>query len=403
MSPGENKIIGGNARLVRNINRAAILNLIREQQPISRVKISRITGLNKSTVSSIVAELLENDYLVENLVLDNHVGRNPYQLQLKTGRYFVGAVNIDSRLIRAAIVDIDGRVKMKSELQNTFSGPQEFVGAAVDLVNRLQKKLTIKELVGIGVTIAGLIDQRSGYVTVAPNLGWKDVPLGDLFNEHPGCNSSVYFENDAGASALAELWFGTGLVKSYSNFVFVSVGAGLGTGIVIDRKVLEGKSFAAGEFGHMNLFDHGESCVCGNEGCWEAYASDRATVRRYLEKTDKKIDESNPLLIQDVCSAADKGDKIAESVLKKTGYYLGLGVSNILRALDPPAIVIGGRILQSWDIIYPEILTGLARRSFFGLEKKVMVLPSSLKERPRLIGAATLVLREFFSDYRITK
>lgn len=397
------KIISGNARLVRNINRSAILNLIREQQPISRVNISRITGLNKSTVSSIVSELLENEYLVEELVSDKNIGRNPYQLRLKIGKHFVGAVNFDSHIIRVAIVDIDGTVIVKDELQNTFDIPIDYVKAAVTKLNQFQKKLAIKELVGLGVTIAGLIDPRSGYVIVATNLNWKDVALGKLFLEHPDCNTAIHFENDAEASALAELWFGKGLIKNYSNFVFVSVGAGIGTGIVIDHKILEGSSYAAGEFGHMAIFDHGEHCVCGNKGCWEAYASDKATLKRYIHKKNIANSDPNNLSIQDVCTAANMGDKIAINVIKKTGNYLGLGISNILRALDPPAIVIGGRILQSWDMIYPEILKGLSKRSFLGLEKKVKILPSSLSERPRLIGAATLALREFFRDYRITR
>ena len=403
MPGSRTNIIGGNSRLVRNINRSAILNLIREQQPISRVTISRITGLNKSTVSSIVSELLESDYLVEELVSDKNIGRNPYQLRLKIGKHFVGAVNFDTRLVRVAIVDIDGRVVIRGELQSSYESPREYVEAAVVKLNQFQEELNIKELAGIGVTIAGLIDSKSGYVIVAKNLGWEDVTLGEMFREHPDCNTEVHFENDAEASALAELWFGKGSIKNYSNFVFVSVGAGIGTGIVIDRKVLEGTSYAAGEFGHMTIFEHGEACVCGNEGCWEAYASDKTTVKRYIHKKNTQADNQDQLTIKDVCAAANKGDEIAVSVLKETGKYLGVGMSNILRALDPPAIVLGGRILQSWDIIYPEILEGLSKRSFFGLEKKVKVLPSSLTERPRLVGAATLALSEIFRDYRITR
>lgn len=403
MSINSTKIIGGNSRLVRNINRSAILNLIREQQPISRVNISRITGLNKSTVSSIVSELLENDYLVEELVSDNNIGRNPYQLRLKVGKHFVGAVNFDSRLVRVAIVDIDGKVIKKDEIQRDFETPGDYVDAALAKLKQVQKELAIGELLGIGVTITGLINPKSGFVIMATNLGWKNVDLGELFKRHPDCDTDVHFENDAEASALAELWFGKGTIKNYSNFVFVTVGAGIGAGIVVDRKVIEGNSFASGEFGHMIIFDHGEPCVCGNEGCWEAYASDKATVKHYMRERKIDFGSNDKLSIKDVCSAAAEGDNVAADIIKKTGYYLGLGISNILLALDPPAIVVGGRILQAWNIIYPEILTGLSKRSFLGLEKNVKVLPSSLSERPRLIGAATLALSEFFRDYRITK
>ena len=167
--------------------------------------------------------------------------------------------------------------------------------------------------------------------------------------------------------------------------------------------MIEGKSFAAGEFGHMNILAHGEMCVCGNKGCWEAYASDRATVRRYLRRKNSEPHESTPILVKDVIRAAKTRDPLAIEVLKETGKYIGMGISNIIRALDPQAIIIGGHILQVWDLIYPDILAGVSERSFFGLEKRVKILPSSLTERPRLIGAATLILERIFNDYKIIK
>ena len=109
-----------------------------------------------------------------------------------------------------------------------------------------------------------------------------------------------------------------------------------------------------------------------------------------------------PVMVKDVIRAAQDGEAIAISTLKETGWYLGIGISNVIRVLDPQAIVVGGHILQVWDMIYPDILAGLSKRSFFGLEKRAKILPSSLSERPRLIGAATLALERFFSDYKIT-
>jgi predicted NBD/HSP70 family sugar kinase len=403
LSDKKNKIIGGNAKLVRNINRAAILNLIRERQPISRVNISKITKLNKSTVSNIVSELLENTYIVEELVADNNVGRNPLELRLNVGCYHVGAVNFDTKIIRVVIVDIGGKVVSRSEYRPVSNSPEEYVEKAVNCLNELKRKLGITHLKGIGVTIAGLINPNNGYVIVAPNLDWKDVKLSDIFQKYGVQSSIIRYENDAEASALAELWYGNGLIKNFSNFVFVSVGAGLGTGIVINRRVIDGVSYAAGEFGHMNIFENGESCVCGSTGCWEAYASDRATVKRYLARKKIKQNESMPIMFRDVIQAAQKKDVVAVEVLKETGEYLGMGISNILRALDPPAIVIGGHILQVWDVVYEDILGGMSKRSFFGLEKSTKILPSSLSERPRLIGAATLALERFFNDYKIVK
>jgi len=400
MKPSNNTVIGGNAKMVRSINRATILNLIRERQPISRISISKVTKLNKSTISSIVAELLDEEFLVEELVSDNNIGRNPYQLRLNPQRHFVGAVNFDTKLVRVAIINLNGKVLTQKETAVKNATPQEYVKEAINRLNLLKSQLSISTLEGIGVTISGLIDPLDGYVMFAPNLGWKDVRLSDLFKKYDKNKTLFRFENDAEASAVGELWYGKGEIRMHSNFVFVSVGAGIGAGIVIDRKVIEGVSYAAGEFGHMTIHENGLKCICGNEGCWEAYASDKATLKRFSER--KKMNKRQ-VIIDDVYRSALDGDREALAVVKETGLYLGEGIANILRALDPPAIVIGGRILAVWNIIYPEILKGLSRHSFFGIEKRVKILPSSLDERPRLIGSATLVLSEIFRDYRIIK
>jgi predicted NBD/HSP70 family sugar kinase len=358
-------------------------------------------GLNKSTVSNIVAELLEEDLIYEEVVSDQNVGRNPLDLRLKLGSHFVGAINFESKILRIAIADIDGTIRKKEEYDSLQNDPEYRVKQAIDKLCKLMEKLGIENLVGVGITVAGLIDPQSGFVIVAPNLDWKNVELGKIFKKYKE-DMTFHFENDAEASALAELWFGKGDIKKYSNFVFVSIGAGIGTGIVIDYKVVEGRIYAAGEFGHIPIFERGEPCVCGYFGCWEAYASDRATVKWY--KRRKNIsDEDQKIKLVDVLKAVDQNDEDAIKVIKDTGSYIGYGISNIIRALDPQAIVLGGRILQVWDLIYPEILKGLSHRTFFGLEKSVKILHSSLKERPRLIGAATLALKEFFNDYRIIK
>ena len=398
-----NKIVGGNAKLVRSINRAAILNLIRERQPISRIEISKIMKLNKSTVSSIVTELLQKNFLVEEHIEDKNVGRNPIHLRLNVGFYFVGAVNFDTKIIRVAIVDIEGKVVAREEYCPKGNSPDEYVAKSLNCLKNLRDKLKIDKLEGIGITIAGLINPKNGYVLFAPNLEWKNVDLNEIIQKYNTCTVPIEYKNDAEASALAELWFGNGMINSYLNFVFVSVGAGIGTGIVINKSVVEGASYAAGEFGHMNILEKDEMCVCGSKGCWEAYASDRATVKRYLAKTKNIPNKDKPVLVKDVIESAKNNDEIAVKVLKETGKYLGMGISNIIRALDPPAIIIGGHILKAWDIIYEDILDGLSKRSFFGLEKSVKILPSSLSVRPRLIGAATLILKRIFSDYKITK
>lgn len=393
-------VIGGNAKVVRSINRSGILNIIREMQPISRVTISKLTGLNKSTVSNIVTELLEEDLIYEEMLQDQNVGRNPLQLRLKLGRNYVGAINLDSAVSRVAIADIDGTFVARDRFDTRSDDPEGFVNECIDRLIALAEGNGAIHLQGIGVSIAGLVDVSRDVIINAPNIGWKEFDIGKVFHERLPRDMVVRFQNDAKASALAELWFGRGPIKEISNFVFLTVGIGIGTGVMLGKNVLDGYSNAAGEFGHMTMFPQGEYCGCGNYGCFEAYASDRATVVRYNRL--KKQDGAAKLL-EDVLDRAGNNDPLAIKAIKETGYYLGMGIANIIKSLDPEAIVVGGKIVQKWDIIYPEILRAVNQHTLFGIERNVRILPTSLTVRPRLLGAATLALKEIFHEYKIVK
>ena len=395
------KLISGNAKVVRNINRAVILNIIRTKQPISRVKIAKLTGLNKSTVSSIVSDLLLEEIISEQVKADQNVGRNPLDIYLRSGKYLVGAINIDAALTRFAIVDVDGTVLITSEIDTKPQNPTEFVEYCMDQLFILCEQKKINSLYGLGVSIAGIVDPNKLVVKFAPNLGWENFDIGSVIKRKWPDVNLLAIGNDAKSSALAELWFGTQGVP-LSDFVFLSVGPGLGAGIVVDRKILEGETHASGEFGHMIIFEGGEMCVCGNHGCWETYASDRATVKRYIARKQTSSQQSIDLVIEDIVELAKLGDSTAIEVLKQTGYYLGLGLVNIIKSIDPRAIIMGGKIIQAWDIIYPEIMNVVKLRAFFGnKEKSTLILPTTLKIRPRLLGAATLAIKEIFEDYKI--
>ncbi len=401
MSSRNTNLITGNAKVLRGINRGMILNIIREKQPISRINIARLTGLNKSTVSSIISELLKDDLIFEEVNEDQNVGRNPINLSLKLGKYYVGAINIDSSLTRFAVADIDGSVKGTSSFETESKEQNKFIEKCAAEILRLCKNHGISRLEGLGVSVAGIVDSEKLTVNFAPNLGWEDFNIGALLKEKLPQVKNISVGNDAKSSALAELWFGSHELD-LSNFVFLSIGQGIGSGIVVENKLLNGEFQASGEFGHMIIYEGGELCTCGNNGCWEAYASDRAIVKRYIEKKPGKIDHSVDFIAQDIIDLAKKNDAVAIEILKQTGYYLGLGIANIIKAIDPHAIIIGGKITQVWDIIYPEIMTIVKQRAYFGKKKNIKILPTTLTTLPRLMGAATLAIEEIFDGYKIT-
>ncbi len=394
-------IIGGNAKVVRNINRSMVLNIIRSRQPISRTKLARLTGLNKSTISSIVADLLEEELITEEIKIDQNIGRNPLDLSLKLGKYLVGAISIDAALTRIAIADIDGSICGTCSITTEPQQPENFIKTCLTELNRLRIENNLSELHGLGFSIAGIVDSKKLIVNFAPNLGWENFNLGEAVKKLLPDIEILAVGNDAKNSALAELWFGNHGMN-LANFVFLQVGPGIGSGIVVGNKILDGEFHASGEVGHMIIFEGGELCVCGNHGCWERYASDRATISRYAVKKFGSMDLTNNITVDDIVENANNNDEVAREVLSQTGYYLGMGIANIIKAFDPHAIIVGGRIIQAWDLIYPEIIEIVSQRAFYGKKKNSIILPTSLKIRPRLLGAATLAIKEIFNDYKIT-
>jgi predicted NBD/HSP70 family sugar kinase len=359
-----------------------------------------MTRLNKSTVSSIVASLIAEDLIAEDLDRNQEVGRNPINLRVKRGRHYVGAIYFDSVKTELAVVDIDGTVERREEIRTDANQPTQFISRCLDKLNTLRNNFDTHSFRGIGVTVAGIVDSMQSKVVYAPNLGWEDLELGKIIREQAPDIEMITVENDAKASALAELLLGKNRVNP-ANFVFLSVGAGIGAGIVVDNHILSGSSHAAGEFGHVTILEGGEPCSCGNKGCWEVYASDRATIRRYVGDKKLTADQASRITISDIIDLAKKGDGPAREAVTKTAQYIGLGIASIIRAFDPEGIVIGGPITQSWDLVYPHIMETVNRRGFFGKQRNTTILPTSLSGNPPLLGAAALSIRKIFTDYRI--
>ena len=389
-----------NSKVVRNLNRSVILNLIRESGPISRVKISQLTNLNKSTVSNIVTGLLDEELLIEDFGKGGTVGRSPINLRLRTGKHIFGAIYFDSVTTKIAIVGIDGTMKHTADMETQASRPEQFAQLCLEKLGMIRRQFHFPPFTGIGVSVAGIVDPALSKVVFAPNLGWADLDLAKIIRDCYPEVRIISLENDAKASAVAELWFGKHDIN-LSSFVFLLVDRGIGAGIVVDKNVLYGESHAAGEFGHMTLIEGGDLCSCGNSGCWEMYASDRATVLRYLAARHADPALSPRISMDDIIEKTRNHDDIPRKVLKESAYYLGLGIANIIKSVDPGAIIIGGKITQAWDIIYPEIMRTLGKRALLGKQRETGILPATLPTPP-LLGAAALSIRKFFTDFRVT-
>jgi predicted NBD/HSP70 family sugar kinase len=314
-------------------------------------------------------------------------GRPPRNLHVNAESYYVLAVDIGVSDTVFAVSDFNGRVLQRRSLI-TEGSPEEFLNRLCDEIDGLVKTKYPRIRFGaIGVSVPGLIDRDTGTVEVSPNLEWKDVPLRSIMSERLGL--PVFVENDANAAAFSEFWYGPLNEAKVNNLIFILVVEGLGTGLVINGELHVGSRHGLGGFGHMSIDPSGELCSCGRRGCWETFASERATVERYHRVTAK---QGLPFVdLKDLIALANRGDEMALQSLRITAEYLGEGISNLAHGIFPETVVIGGNITAAWPIIEPVIQQRL--RSRYIVSPDQITIRAASVDRPSLYGAIPIALQ----------
>jgi predicted NBD/HSP70 family sugar kinase len=377
---------------IRDINKQIVLNYVRARSPISRAEIARETSLQRSTVSAIVDELQAEELIEETGTGDSTGGRKPTLLKLRTGKPVAIGVDVTPSVTTIVLADLAGNLLEAHEFPTSSD---------IRYMNK-QILTKVKELVDrypdagleVGMSIPGIADQTSGEILYVPYFQWSNWDIGRQITEQTG--ASVVIENDANAVALAELWFGNDEIKRMRNFIMVFVAEGIGTGIIIDGQVYRGENGAAGEFGHMFVGEDAPvDCSCGRRDCWEAHASEKALLQRYLSSHGNGGGGS--MSIEHLIGLAMNGEQRAIEQLKLNGKYLGIGISNLLIGFSPQAIVISGSITKAWDLIKDEIQAA-GQRSIRQEVKRTEIIPSSLGERPSTLGSISLVLARKFAS-----
>lgn len=262
-----------------------------------------------------------------------------------------------------------------------FSNPENFLSAIKAELLRFEE---FKSFSAISIGVPGLIS-ADGVVVVSPNFPeWKELKVKQLIEQEFSC--PVYVENDANLFVLGEGFAGS--AKEYSSYVGITIGTGIGGGIVIDGKLLKGAKGMAGEIGHMVIHPAGPECGCGNKGCLEAYSSGLAMKRQMLQLTGLELEAI------EIYGLAKKGDKKAQKVFEKSAYHLGIGIANIVNVLDVPCIVIGGGISSAFDIMEDSIKKGFKDHTFKIHFETVKIVQSQLKDLSSLYGAFSLIKKE---------
>jgi glucokinase len=303
-------------------------------------------------------------------------------------QYAVG-IDIGGTKISIVLGTSSGKILARREIP-TWTGAQTKVCVKELAANLraliIHSGVSPKKILGIGVGCPGAVNSRLGILPRSPNLpGWKGIPLRNILQKATGL--PVCLANDANAAALGESFFGAG--KDSRNFIYITVSTGIGGGIVIDGKLYEGPGFVAGEIGHISIVPEGKRCACGQRGCLEAYASGTAIAGFYREIKKKKVAGA-----KEVGVAARTGDKLAVESYRQAGYYLGIGIANLLNILNPEKVVIGGGVLKSaHKIFWQTMMKSAKQHAWPEAFRTTKILRSQLKGHVGDLGALALVFK----------
>jgi len=381
----------GSSEIARDINRDIVLELIRFRQPVSRVDLSRLSGLQPSTISAIVEELIEEKWVKMGAVIQGLRGRPSTMLSVNDE---LVTLALDLRPDRAilAVIDLTGRF-LAQETVTTVSSAERATAKIMERMQQLRSQYSDKSFEGVGVSVPGRVHPVTQRILLAPNLKWHDFDLkGEL---EKGLGLQVEIDNDANACLLSELWYGR--LEGVRNAVLVAVSEGIGTAIVAGGQLQLGFNGLAGEFGHVPVDPSGPMCGCGQRGCWETVASSRAALHFYRELVPK-----GPLLnIQELLRLAEEGDKYAEEAVYRQTKALGKGLRLITAALSPELILITGEITSCWEKFGPTVQ--------IELESNMLVQPAPRLATAgdgylaRLSGASAMLLQRHSRYHRSTR
>ncbi|PZE20728.1 ROK family transcriptional regulator [Paenibacillus xerothermodurans] len=383
----------GDLNLMKQINKSIVLEHVKKHAPISRAKIAEITGLTKATVSTLVHELIDSRLVQEIGEGASSGGRKPMMLLFNhTAGYAVG-VELGVGHISAVLTDLAGHIVEHTEAAHSNDSVDAVIHRLIGCIEEMRGRAPDGPygIVGIGIGIPGIADER-GHVLFAPNLGWEGVPLRARIEEH--FRLPVVIDNEANAGALGEKEFGAGV--NTSHLIYVSVSSGIGTGVIINGQLYRGVSGFSGEIGHTSIEFNGRACRCGNVGCWELYASEQAMLQQ------AQMLPGRPTDVAALARLAEQDNPEAAALLDQTGYYLGVGLINVINTFNPEQIIIGGSMVALKQWLLPPILQCIQQRSLPLTRAGLEIEFSALRGRSTLLGAASFAITRFFASPKVS-
>ena len=375
----------------RDINRDIVLELIRFRRPLSRMELARFSGLQPSTISLIVEQLIGEGWIREGATVRRPRGRPSTMIDVNE-RLVTFAIDIRPRRAIIAVIDLAGRL-LSRETVMTVSDAEGSLKRIIECLRMLRDRHSDMFFEGIGVSVPGRVHPKTQRFLLTPNVHWKNADVGAALQK--ALNLQVEMDNDANACLLAESWYGR--LAGVRSAVLVAVSEGIGTGILAGGQMHSGFNGLAGEFGHIPIDPTGPVCGCGRRGCWEMFGSSSAALRYYHEANPKHA----PIDIYGLLGRVEENDPAAIEAVTRQAVALGKGLGLITAALSPELILITGEITSSWQRFGPIIQEQLESAVLAGPPPRLAIAGGG--DFSRLFGAAAVLLQRHASYHRSTR
>lgn len=384
---------------MRYINRSAILEILRKESPVSRTYLAKHLNVSMPTVMRIVDELIEDELIRPLDKTEWSGGRRRALLELDAESHLVIGVDLGGTKMYGAIANLGGSILAEENLPQHGTSGNDSYCRLVDLIENMLTKVDLqgRHIRGIGIGAPGVTLHEEGIVTWAPSLNWRDFPLKSKLSEH--FSLPVIVDNDVNLAVLGELWFGVG--QSYQNIVLISVGTGIGAGIVIDGAIYRGSHQASGEIGYIIPGRNFLGKKYEGFGALESLASGSGIAKRAKQSLQGQVVDFdiNNLTAEHVFQAMHRGEEWARLIIDETIDYLAIAIANVSVLFDPELIVLGGGVSRSADLLIDPVLKRI--------EGAVPVTPklvaSTLGRQAAVMGAITNVLHNTAEFYVVRK
>lgn len=376
-----------NQQIVKQKNKEIVLRKITELAPLSRAEIAERSGLNKTTVSSLVNELIDEELIYESGPGESSGGRRPVMLLFNEKAGYSIGVDIGVNYILGIVTDLVGNVIFEKSQPIKDLPFNTLISLVKDMIRTLIENTPESryDVIGIGIGVPGIVD-KSGKVLLAPNLKWNNIDLLSILKRD--FDLPIIIENEANAGAYGEKRFGAG--KANDNMIYISIGIGIGVGIILKGELYRGINGYAGEDGHMTIVAFGEKCRCGNIGCWEAYASEYA-----LLKEAKSIANLSETSLEELIALAEINNADAVALFQKIGSYIGIGITNLIKTFNPQQIIIGNRLAKAQHLILKPIYEAVNNHTMQFHRDGLEINFSKLSTHSTALGASAFAIENF--------